>query len=140
MKVILDTNIYVSYLLTRGRGQTIGSVVERCLADRGIELIVPPELLEELTTIVKDKSYLRENVTDQELDRLIASLQQLAEIPEPISGIVPLSRDPNDDFLLAHGLAEEVDYLVTGDDDLLSLEQVDQLAIVNAVQFLSKLR
>jgi putative PIN family toxin of toxin-antitoxin system len=48
-------------------------------------------------------------------------------------------RDPDDDSLLGSAAAGGVEYLVTGDDDLLSLGQYQEVAIVDARHFLAVL-
>jgi uncharacterized protein len=135
MKVILDTNIYISYLLVNGKRRTITDIVEACLTDEDINLIVPQEMLEELSQTIQGKNYLRTHITQQDLAGLLEVLRITAIIPPLLEDIAPLSRDPDDDYLLAYGLIEEVDYLVTGDDDLLTLGEIDKLSIVGAPAF-----
>jgi len=48
MKVLLDTNVYISYLLAGSSSRAVVAIVESCLIDPDIELIVPAELLDEL--------------------------------------------------------------------------------------------
>jgi putative PIN family toxin of toxin-antitoxin system len=50
-----------------------------------------------------------------------------------------ICRDPDDDSLLGCAAAGGVEYLVTGDDDLLSLGQYQGVAIVEARHFLALL-
>ena len=44
-------------------------------------------------------------------------------------------RDPKDDYLIAHAVMGQADYLVTGDDDLLSLGRIDTIRILSPRQF-----
>lgn len=48
----------------------------------------------------------------------------------------PICRDPNDDMFLSAALAGKVDYIVSGDKDLLVLNSVLDLKIINPRQFL----
>jgi uncharacterized protein len=132
MKVILDTNIYISYLLVRGARRVITDIVETCLIDEAIDLFVPQELLEELHNIIQGKPYLRARITEEDLNGLLEALRAVAMIPARMEDVTPFSRDPDDDYLLAYGLVEEVDYLVTGDDDLLTLGVINTLNIIGA--------
>ena len=72
------------------------------------------------------------------LERLISLLiytgQALSPLPEKMPAI---SRDPKDDYLLAYAVSEKADYLVTGDDGLLTLEAIAGLRIVTPATFLS---
>lgn len=53
-----------------------------------------------------------------------------------IDKIVKLSRDPKDDFLLSLALSINADYLITGDEDLLILEQIGLTKIITMDDFL----
>ncbi|RLT34622.1 MAG: putative toxin-antitoxin system toxin component, PIN family [Chloroflexi bacterium] len=139
MKVILDANVYVSYLLGRRSMGSVTQVVETCMANPQIELIVPPELLDEIRRTLLAKPYLRSRISSEDRTNLHDALVLIAHIPTPLAEILPLSRDPKDDYLLAHGLIEQVDYLVTGDDDLLALQRIDDLKIVSVPSFQSVL-
>jgi predicted nucleic acid-binding protein len=59
--------------------------------------------------------------------------EYVAKIDEPFP---PITRDRNDDYLLAYAQVGAADYLVTGDKDLLALRgQVPGLGIVTPAQF-----
>lgn len=46
-----------------------------------------------------------------------------------------MTRDPKDDYLIAYAVIGEADYLVTGDKDLLVLEQIAGVTIVTPARF-----
>jgi predicted nucleic acid-binding protein len=50
------------------------------------------------------------------------------------------SRDPKDDYLVAYGVVNEADYVITGDADLLVLGHIGRLQIVNPSDFVSLLK
>ena len=58
--------------------------------------------------------------------------------PPPTPGAVP--RDPNDDMIIACAVAAEAHYLVTRDDDLLSLQAYRSIQIIAPEEFLHILR
>jgi putative PIN family toxin of toxin-antitoxin system len=139
MRIIVDANVFISYLLTSKQLGTISAVVEHCFSDE-IHLIVPQELVHEIRTARDKKEYLRIHIPLQRLDQFLSHLLQIAEVPEILEEISTYAADPNDDYLLAYGLIEQVDYLITGDALLLSLRQVRTLKIVDPVEFLEILR
>jgi putative PIN family toxin of toxin-antitoxin system len=61
-----------------------------------------------------------------------------AEVVE-VEDIPAVCRDPQDDKFLATALAAGVDYLVSEDDDLLSLGTYQGIKITNATRFLELL-
>lgn len=136
MRIILDTNIFLSYLLARRPQGALVQAVERCLTDNSIQLVLPQELLSELRQAVAQKEYLETHITISRLELFIQQLMEVAEIPPILSETsTGLSRDPKDDYLLAYGLVEDVDYLITGDKDLLILKQTEQLTILRVQDF-----
>jgi uncharacterized protein len=50
---------------------------------------------------------------------------------------IRVCRDPNDDFLIETAVAGGADYLVTGDEDLLSLKEYRGVPIVRLYDFLA---
>jgi uncharacterized protein len=140
MRVILDANVFISYLLSRSEKQTIARIVRTCFVEfEHVQLIVPPELVDELRENVQEEEYLHEHITRGELEGLISQLHCLAEVPTPLSEDIPsfVRGDPEDDYLIVHGLSTQADYLVTGDKLLLALKKVETLQIISPSAFLA---
>lgn len=139
MRVILDTNIWISYLLAPHESRTITMVVERCLAEE-IELFVPQELIQEMMEKVSTSAYLRTHILSEDLDTLHMIWATATTMPAQLEAEIPAyGRDPEDDYLVAYGVMYDIDYLVTGDPDLLILEQVGNLKIIKPRTFLELL-
>lgn len=139
MRVILDANVYISYLLLPDDWRTISQVVTACLGG-GIELYLPQELIDEVRTSITKSTYLVRRVTPNRLDAFLQRVISLAAQTTRLSQEFPqFSRDPSDDYLIAYGLIHQVDYLVTGDPDLLVLKRVQTLTILRPIEFLERL-
>jgi predicted nucleic acid-binding protein len=63
----------------------------------------------------------------------------LVECVVPAALEVPVSRDPDDDQILAAAVSGDADLIVTGDEDLLVLGHYRQIPIVSARDALSRL-
>lgn len=136
MRVLVDTNVLISFLLGRGEDGSIRTIFRAFLAGR-FTLLLPRWLLNELISTVRSKPRLSKQITAEQLDHfidlLILSAEQLDEIESPVPAV---TRDPDDDYVLAYAMVNEADYLVTGDKDLLSLQgQIADLKIVTPSQF-----
>jgi predicted nucleic acid-binding protein len=64
-------------------------------------------------------------------------MRLLAEIAYPPPLPAPVSRDPDDDAMLALAVAAQADFIVSGDGDLLVLNSFEGIPIVTPVQALA---
>jgi putative PIN family toxin of toxin-antitoxin system len=136
VRVIVDTNIYVSALLSPSSSPGIISYV---WLDDAFTLLISLEQLDELRCTLR-KPYLLEPITRHEAGTLINNLKKYAELV-PSSPRVHRSPDPTDDFLLAMCSAGKADFLVTGDKGgLLSLGNHGRTQIVSAKDFATRFR
>ncbi|MFN8485778.1 MAG: putative toxin-antitoxin system toxin component, PIN family [Anaerolineae bacterium] len=137
MRLLLDTNNFISYLLTRNRHSPVHTVMAAALSPQAT-LLIPQALLEEIVFTVSTKPYLAAALSVESMQILIETLLEVAEVIPAITDPIPrVTRDPKDDYLLAYAVIGQADYLVTGDRDLLVLGQVEEVRIVSPAQFAS---
>ena len=136
MRVLIDTNIFISHLLGPHRAGSIGEIFT-ALEEERFTLLLPERLLDELLSTVRRKPRLAGRLPPSYLEEYLRLLRTLGEIIPRITTPIPaVTRDPKDDYLLAYALIGGADFLVTGDQDLLVMnEHVDELRIVTARQF-----
>jgi putative PIN family toxin of toxin-antitoxin system len=104
------------------------------------QLVLPDELIDEIMLVIRTKSYFRQRITEQGAQAALADLRVEANVPPRLSEVPGIARDAKDDYLLAHAILAGVDFLVTGDRDLLVLDgEIDGLRIVTAAVFLMTL-
>lgn len=140
MRVLIDTNVLISYLVQPGRQGAVGAVVQAALEGR-FTLLMPQAVLDEVDVTVRSKPRLARRIPLRELELFKDLLTQFSEhitaLEEPFPAV---TRDRNDDYLLAYAQIAAADYLVTGDKDLLALAgQVLGLAIVTPAEFVEAL-
>ncbi len=140
MRALFDTNIFISYLLSPTAGGTITDIVEAAV-NQTFTLILPGELVDRFPSTVASKKYLAKRIKLEDASQFLEILAEASEIVPPIESPIPrVCRHVKDDYLLAYALVGRSDYLVTGDDDLLVLGQVEELKIVTPTDFLAILR
>ncbi len=138
MRVILDANVYISYLLSANPTGTIARIVETTLLSDDIDLLLPPELIREIVTSAMSKPYIRNRVTNERIESVLAMVAARSELlQESDEDFVRYVRDHKDDYLVAYSLLNHADYLVTGDQYLLVLGQVHDLQIVSPATYLT---
>ena len=135
MRVVLDTNILVSALMSSaGKPALIYNAWE---AGEFILLSCGEQLDELRATLQKPK--VAELIKPHKAGRLVNQIRKLAEDVGRLP-LVKRSPDPDDDYLLALSEAGQADYLVTGDKGgLLSLRRHKGTRIVSANTFVARL-
>ena len=123
MKVFLDTNVLISGFATRG---LCADVIRLVLAEH--ELIVGKVVLEEARKVLTRKIHLPEPLVAEILTFLESQTVQAKPKTTPSVRI----RDEADLMVLASALAAKADVLITGDKDLLEVnDQVPDLLITD---------
>jgi uncharacterized protein len=138
VRAVLDTNVLLSGLLWSGAPHAL---VERL--HRGtLNLVSSPALLAELTAVVSRSKFdvvlARSQISREDM---LNAVRRLAQVVDPPPLHQPVCRDPDDDAILALALAAQADLIVSGDSDLLSLKQYQNIPIVTptqALQFIEK--
>lgn len=140
MRVLIDTNVFLSYILAPTAPRAITTLVIACFSQDAIELLIPPEQITEFRSKATTKRYFRTRIPHADVEQFVVQLTAIAELLAPVEEVASYSRDPKDDYLIAYGVAHEANYLITGDADLLVLDQVGTMAIVKPSQFVAVLR
>lgn len=128
-KVIVDTNLWISFLINNDYTK-----LKTLLLKDKIVLVVSEDLIEEFSEVAlrpKFKKYF-------DYDDVFQILKLLTEfaILVKVKSEIMLCRDPKDNFLLNLAIDSKADYLVTGDDDLLILDRVENTKIIKMKDFL----
>lgn len=128
MKVVLDTNVLIAAFLTEGLCSKLLLRARR----REFEMFLSKGIIEEFERNLRKKFAL----TPSEINQVRSVLLEAAAetIPE-VSPIPPICRDPEDDKILALAKQTDADYLVTGDQDLLVINQYGLTRIVTPRDF-----
>ncbi|MBI3609984.1 MAG: putative toxin-antitoxin system toxin component, PIN family [Nitrospirae bacterium] len=127
MRVVIDTNVIVSAVIAGGT-----PLMVLLLAVRGeVALITSPFLLDELRRVLCAKFSAETTRTDA----FIARLKERAHIVHPKDTVSILDDDP-DNRVLECTLAGGASIIVTGDHDLLRLNEFREIQILKPAEFL----
>jgi putative PIN family toxin of toxin-antitoxin system len=135
MRVVLDVNVWISALLWGG----IPRQVVDLAAKEEITIFASEPLFVELTATIGRAKFeakiLSLGQTTEDLINVVASFLQWCQ---PIVADVPQLRDPKDLIIIATALGADAEVLITGDRDLLVLQEFEGIPILTPQQFLSR--
>ncbi len=132
MKLVLDTNIFISGLFFPN--SNAGRLLKDCFNGK-FELCLSNEIIAEIEKVLfypKIRKKLKLN--DEEIVNYCSLLKfnfHLFNIKKIKAKVL---KDRNDDHILATLIASKADYLISGDDDLLSLNK--DYSIISLKEFI----
>lgn len=128
MIVVFDTNVLVAAVIMEGLCSTL---LRRAKAGK-FDLVVCPFILNEVKRIFSKKFKLSSGERSLALTVLNEAIRKVVThnitIPETCI-------DKDDDNIIACAVAAKADYLVTGDSDLLTLRQYENIKIISPRDF-----
>jgi uncharacterized protein len=134
MRVVLDTNIWLSGLLWGGVPDQILQLVEQ----GQIEAIGSEEILDELQRILqRPKLQKRLKQLGITADSVMLAIRQVLTIVRIERLEVPGLRDPKDIIIIASAVAGNADLIITGDQDLLVLREFSGIRMLSPRDFLT---
>jgi len=133
IKIILDTNLWISFLITKNYRH-----IDQFILNEKIKLFFSKELIEEFISVTA-RSKFRKYFSDTDVDELIEIFDFYGEVVE-VNSDVKECRDPKDDFLLNLAIDSKANYLVTGDSDLLDIGVIESNEIITISNLIDKLK
>jgi uncharacterized protein len=134
LKITLDTNIWFSAAI----GGEISKRISSLLNNQNLVFYNCKETnieFDDITSRPKNQKFF----TPERLAVTKLLIDSFTNFVPILSEIVPISRDPKDDHLLALSKDYDLDYLVTGDKDLLVLKTYSNTRICTFAEFIAEL-
>lgn len=131
MKVVVDANILISFLLTKG--PTISKIINYW-KNKKITILVSEEILLEIRQVL-ERLVAGELIESGAAEALFRRLKEDAENVVSLS-YIDISIDKKDNRYLACAKDGKADYLITGDKKhLLKLKKFEEIKIVSPKEF-----
>lgn len=136
MRLVLDTNVVLSVLLWRGKPYQLLDALSR---RPDVYLFSSPALLEELADVLaRPLAVERLALIGTTVNEVLALYRTVVEVVEP--ALAPrVVRDADDDRVIAAALAAHAAFIVSSDDDLLSIGSYQGIRIINAAEALRRI-
>jgi hypothetical protein len=129
LKIILDTNILISFLITNQYRK-----LDQLILSGHITFLFSDELLEEFISVALRPKFSR-FFSKRDIEDLIDFFLEAGSMIK-IHSDINLCRDAKDNFLLNLALDGKADYLITGDNDLLDLKNIEKTSIISINDFI----
>ncbi len=137
IRALLDSNVLISAVI-RPSGPP-GQIAVALLSRQSFELVLSPRIIVEVERALAQariRKYLRE---PNDACLWLADIVAVADVVEDTGRIVGVCRDPADEMVLAAAVEGRANAVVTGDRDLLTLDQHEGIAIIALREFVDLL-
>lgn len=128
-RIVIDTNLWISFLITKD----FSKLDEIIFFKRGI-LVFSEELLDEFLEVCKRPKFNR-FFSKSDIEKVLVTIDEYADFVI-VETETTACRDAKDNFLLSLIADGNVDFLLTGDSDLLELKKFKGANIITIADFL----
>jgi putative PIN family toxin of toxin-antitoxin system len=132
LKIIIDTNLWISFLITKSYNR-----IDNLIINKKIRIVFSEELLSEFIEVTQ-RPGLAKYFTKNDLEELLELFEFYGDFVE-VKSKIKQCRDPKDNFLLSLAIDSKADYLLTGDNDLLEIKEIGRTKILTVTEFLKKI-
>jgi putative PIN family toxin of toxin-antitoxin system len=129
MRVVLDSNIFISSFYWAGNPRRVFERITNGLD----ELYITDEILKETALVMNGKKF---DTNIDEIEEYIKIIESYSIKLSPHGIAEDISRDKDDNKILQCGFEGDVDFIITGDNDLLVLMKYGKIKIVNPKDYL----
>jgi putative PIN family toxin of toxin-antitoxin system len=137
IRVVLDTNVLVSALLTPDSPPA--KILEFALEGR-LRIIICPAIIREIGLVFQyprlKKTMQRHRVSSEEIEEAIFNILKVAIVTAGEKMVQGVSRDPADDLILSCAAEGQADFVISGDQDLTELGSFEGIRIMAPAAFL----
>jgi uncharacterized protein len=134
LRVVLDTNVLVSAVISNGKPRELFKIG---IAKKRFYIVTSDMILKELEVVLSRSKF---KTSQEEIHRIILLLKQTAEVVNVKSKFKAVKEDPKDDMVISTAYDGRADMIVSGDSHLLGLGNFKGISIVSVEQMLACLR
>ena len=132
MRVVLDTNIYISAAII---GRVCEEILRICRFGN-LEACISKDIIIEIETKLKDKFFWNE----RQIRLFIENILEFCNIAKISEKIIYVKDDADDDKILECAVASRSAYIVSGDKHLIKLKSFRNIKILKPAEFLVLIR
>ena len=121
--LVIDTNIWISFLITKKFSE-----LDKFLFSGKCILLFSEELINEFIEVATRPKF-RNYFSSEDIEKIIETMNEFGILIKVKSNI-NLCRDKKDNFLLSLCVDGNADFLISGEDDLLTIQKIEETSII----------
>lgn len=137
MKIVLDTNVWLSGIFWDGEASKIIELSEK----RDIEILISEKILSEIVSVLNKEAKFRKYVLNLNLniEDLLRTILSISKLVRSNTTLEIIKLDPSDNIILETALDGKSDYIVSYDNHLLNMIEFRKIKIISPKEFLKLL-
>ncbi|MBI4116984.1 putative toxin-antitoxin system toxin component, PIN family [Candidatus Pacearchaeota archaeon] len=138
MKVVLDTNVWLSALFWEGEANKIVELIEK----KKINVIISEKILNEIADVLKKEAKFHKFIDDknENIKDVIRTILYLSDLIDSKTEINTVKEDPSDDKIIETAIDGKASYIVSYNNHLLKLKEFGKIKIIHPKEFLKRFR
>ena len=131
LNIVLDTSTYVSALISK---EGVSAKIFEFIIKRKLFNFYTEEILVEVNDVLNREKF---NLEKDKIEHFISLIKQISFLIQQLEQYKIIKcRDPKDDKFLSLASQIEADYLITWDEDLLVLKEINSTKIITPEEFI----
>lgn len=134
MKIVLDTNVWLSAIFWKGEANKIIEKTE----NKKFQIIISEEILLEIIDVLNKESKFQKYIKDKKIiiEDLLRTILSISNLIKTNTKLDVIKDDPKDNMILSTALDGKADYIISYDNHLLNMIEFRKIKIINPGEFL----
>ena len=135
MKIVIDTNVWLSGIFWEGEASKILEKAEK----KDVQIIISEDILSEIIKVLNRESKFQKYILDLRLsiEYLLRTILSISNLIETKIKLDVIKEDPKDNIILEAAIEGKVEYLISYDNHLLNMIEFRNIKIISPGEFLN---
>lgn len=134
MKIVLDTNVWLSGIFWEGEASKIIEKAEK----KEVQIIISEDILSEIIKVLNRESKFQKYILNLKLniEDLLRTILSISTLIETKVRLEVIKVDPKDNMVLETAIGGKVEYIISYDNHLLNMIEFRGIKIITPGEFL----
>ena len=134
MKLVLDTNVWLSGIFWEGEASKIIEKAEK----KKIQILISEDILSEIVNVLNKESKFQKYILNLKLsvEEILRTILSISDLIETKIKLDLIKADPKDNIILEVALDGKAEYIISYDNHLLNMIEFRGIKIISPGEFL----